>query len=198
MILLLTLLFACESEPAADRPATPAASVERRQVAHHERFGLGRSATEAEIAAWDIDVDASFSGLPSGRGTVEDGRALFAQKCAACHGPDAKSGQGWIGPRLIATEPLSGFENDYKLPRSIGNWWPYASTLFDYVRRAMPQTAPGSLTADETYALVAFLLAENGAVGAEFIADQDSIRTVKMPTQVEFVRDDRESTTSFR
>lgn len=161
-------------------------------------FGLGRAATPEQIAAWDVEVSPSWAGLPPGRGSVVEGKPLWMSKCAACHAPDAKGGEGWVGPKLIATEPLEGFEKDWKLPRSIGNWWPHASTLWDYVHRSMPQTAPGSLTANETYALVAFLLAENKVVPADFVADQDTIKTVQMPTKVRFVPDDRESTPSFR
>jgi S-disulfanyl-L-cysteine oxidoreductase SoxD len=178
--------------PGASAPAATAS------VALPDRFDLGRPPTPEEVAAVDIDVNASWEGLPPGRGTVEEGRALYSTQCAACHGPDAKGGKGLLGPQLVATEPLEGFEKDPKAPRVIGTWWPYASTLFDYVRRAMPQTAPGSLTDDQTYALVAFLLAENQAVPPDFVADQDSIKGVEMPTKVRFVRDDRESTNQFR
>jgi S-disulfanyl-L-cysteine oxidoreductase SoxD len=163
-----------------------------------ERFGLGRPPTDAEVAAWDIDVNPSWVGLPAGRGTVAEGRILYLAQCAACHGVDGKAGAGYLGPLLIGPEPRDGLAEDWRIPHTIGNWWPYASTVFDYVRRAMPQTAPGSLTADQTYALVAFLLAENQAVSGDFVADQDSIRTVKMPTKLKFVADDREAANTFR
>ncbi|MEQ1571128.1 MAG: cytochrome c, partial [Myxococcota bacterium] len=163
-----------------------------------ERFALGRPATPEEIAALDLDVNASWDGLPPGKGSVAEGEQLFATKCMVCHAPDAKGGKGWLGPQLVGTEPLSGFEKDWHLPKVIGTWWPHASTVFDYTRRSMPQNAPGSLTVNETYALTAFLLARNNAVPADFVADQDTLKTVKMPTRVTFVPDDRESTPTFR
>jgi cytochrome c len=159
-------------------------------------LGLGSPATEAEIAAWDIDVLPDGRGLPPGRGTVDEGRALYAAQCVACHGVQ---GEGSVGPKLVGAAPKDGFGDDWKShPRTIGNWWPYATTVFDYVRRAMPQYAPGSLTADQTYALTAFLLAENGIVGADFVADAASLPAVKMGTTVVFVRDDREGSTAVR
>lgn len=159
-------------------------------------IGLGRPATADEIAAWDIDVMPDGRGLPAGRGTVEEGRALYATQCVACHG---LKGEGTVGPKLVGPTPKSGFGDDWKdHPRTIGNWWPYATTVFDYVRRAMPQYAPGSLSADQTYALTAFLLAENGIVGADFVADAQTLPAVKMGTTVTFVRDDREQSTAVR
>lgn len=171
--------------PAAPPAAAPAA------------FGFGRPATAEEIAAWDRDVHPSGEGLPPGRGTVEEGRALYAVQCAACHG---LKGEGGVGPKVIGPDlPKTGFGEDWRgHERTIGNWWPYPTTIFDYVQRAMPQTAPGSLTPDQTYALTAFLLAENGAVPADFVADAQTLPAVKMPTKVTFVPDDREGTAEFR
>jgi mono/diheme cytochrome c family protein len=194
MILSIWLACGTPDTPTAPTLATNAGT----PAAYPTSFDLGRAPTTDELAAWDHEVNANWDGLPDGHGTVTEGKALYAQKCIACHGPDLKGGEGWIGPKLVATEPLEGFEKDYKIPRSIGNWWPHASTLFDYVHRVMPQNAPGSLTADQTYALVAFLLAENKVVGADFVADPTTLKQVKMPTKVKFVRDDRESTTTFR
>lgn len=188
----LSLLFACEPAPeAAPEAAIARPSEVAAPASPPERFDLGRAASADEIAAWDIDVDASWNGLPRGRGSVAEGKVLFAQRCAACHAADAKGGKGWLGPPLVATDALD--PQDYAAPRGIGNWWPYASTLFDYTRRAMPQTAPGSLTDDETYALVAWMLAENHVVSADFVADQDSLPAVQMTTAVVFVRDARET-----
>lgn len=199
---MILWLFAC-GDPST--PEAPSVQVPTARTAPQpgtlplpDRFDLGQPAPPALVAQWDIDVDATGAALPPGRGTVAEGKVLYLAKCAACHGMDAKGGPGLLGPQLVATEPLDGFEKDWHFPKAIGNWWPYATTLFDYVRRAMPQTAPGSLSDDETYALVAFLLAENKAVSSDFVADAEAIRAVKMPTKVKFVPDDRESTNTFR
>lgn len=199
-MIALGLLIACAGGP-SDAVAPPEGSALAPTKPLDPKplpapLGLGRTATPDEIAAWDRDVDPSGHGLPSGKGDVATGRALFATKCAACHG--AKGEGTPIAPMLAGTVPMTGFADDPKIPRTIGNWWPHASTLFDYVQRAMPQTAPGSLPPDETYALVAFLLAENGAVPQDFVADAASVPAVKMPTKVQFVRDDREGTSEFR
>src|SRR5262249_54893857 len=133
------------------------------------RFAVGRVASAAEIAAWDIDISPDGSGLPQGSGTPAQGATVFATKCAVCHGP---KGEGQIGapaagqaaaPRLVGRDPREDFPfgKDPKLVKTVGNYWPYATTVFDYVRRTMPLTAPGSLTNSEVYAVVAFLLAEN-------------------------------------
>lgn len=209
MGLLLVALAGCGGAPPAPRgpgatpPAGPAAATglaglpaAAPPVGPTGPVGLGRPATADEIAAWDIDVMPDGRGLPAGRGTVEEGRALYATQCVACHG---LKGEGTVGPKLVGPTPKSGFGDDWKdHPRTIGNWWPYATTVFDYVRRAMPQYAPGSLSADQTYALTAFLLAENGIVGADFVADAQTLPAVKMGTTVTFVRDDREQSTAVR
>lgn len=193
------LLAGCATEPAptvvAVAPtATPTKALDPKPLP--APLGLGRPATDEEIAAWDRDVNAQGVGLPEGRGDVPTGRTLFTQQCAACHG---LKGEGTpIAPALIGREPTGGFGDDPKAVRTIGNWWPHATTVFDYIQRAMPQTAPGSLAPDQTYALTAFLLAENGAVGADFVADKTSLPAVKMPTKVTFVADDRETTSEFR
>jgi mono/diheme cytochrome c family protein len=158
-------------------------------------YGLGRPATAEEIAALDLDVDPSGRGRAAGRGAGAPGRAPDAPRCAACHGAE---GQGGAAPLLVATGPGSGLADDYRLPRTIGNYWPYATTLYDYVRRAMPQNAPGSLTPDEVYAVVAFLLAENRAVPPDFVADAQTLPAVIMPTRVRFVPDDRAGGRMFR
>lgn len=200
MIALLSWFACSEPPPGPDAPGPDSrASVGVAEApVYGGPYGVGRAATADEIAAWDKDVDASWNGLPEGSGSVAAGKAIYAKKCLVCHGPDAQGGKGWLGPLLVATEPKSGFDESYKHPRSIGNYWPHASTLFDYVRRSMPQTAPGSLTDDETYALVAFLLAENEVVPPDFVADAASIKGVVMTTEVKFERDDRGATLEFR
>ena len=160
-------------------------------------YGLGRVATPAEIAAIDIDANSAGVGLPPGSGTAAAGATIFMQKCASCHGP---KGEGIDkNPKLIGREPAPGFvfATDPKAPRTIGNYWPYATTLYDYIHRAMPLNVPGSLTPDETYALVAYLLKENGIPTAATL-DAKSLAAVKMPAQPRFVKDNRTGGPTFR
>ena len=192
--MILALLLACSGGPDAT-PATVAPGAHAPSAAHVSAprpgsFNLGRAATAEEIAAWDIDVDASGRSLPAGSGTVAQGQALYAERCVACHG---LQGEGGLGPKLWGanTAPDVDFSTDAKIPRTIGNWWPYATTVFDYVRRAMPQTGPGSLTDDESYALVGFLLAKNGLFPEDGTLTKDALMRVEMPAKSRFVPDDR-------
>lgn len=199
MIPALLGLLGCAPDPAGPSPSpspAPAAGSRAREPLPAP-LGLGRPADPARVAAWDRDVDDLGTGLPAGHGSVDEGRALYVSlACAGCHGA---LGEGGVGPKLVGREPTGGFGEEWRgHDRTIGNWWPYATTVFDYVQRAMPQTAPGSLTPDQVYALTAFLLAENGAVPADFVADPTSLPQVRMPTKVTFVRDDREESASFR
>jgi len=154
------------------------------------RYGLGRAATPDEIRRLDIDVRPDGTGLPEGRGTVAQGAAIYAAKCASCHG---KSGEGASFDRLVATDAGDNFAfgRDPRLARAIGNYWPYASTLYDYTMRSMPFTAPGTLTPDEGYALVAYLLALNKVVPEDAVMDRTALPKVVMPAQNRFVRDNR-------
>lgn len=158
-----------------------------------QRYGVGRAATAAEVAAIDIDVAPDGEGLPAGGGTVAQGQAVFAEKCASCHG---EHGEGKLPnyPRLVGRDPTTegfAFAKMPGAPRTIGNYWPYATTVFDYVRRAMPQTAPGSLTNDEVYAVTAYLLAANDVIPMTATLDARSLVAVKMPYVARFVRDNR-------
>lgn len=164
---------------------TPAA----RQAAP-ARYGIGRAATPSEIAAIDIDVRPDGRGLPPGRGTAADGAPIYAAKCAACHGATGKEGPNDV---LVGRDSRPGFPfaQDPALPHTIGNYWPYATTVFDYVRRAMPPTAPGSLTDDEVYALTAFLLRANDVIAGDAVMDRTSLPKVAMPAQKYFAPDTR-------
>ena len=144
------------------------------------RFGLGRAATAAEIKAWDIDVMPDGDGLPPGSGTPAGGVKIYTRKCAACHGPS-----GTEGPfdRLVG--------RDQGPARTIGNYWPYATTLYDYVHRAMPLGAPGSLAPDEVYSLVAYLLWRNEIIPETAVIDARTLPRVVMPARDRFVADDR-------
>ena len=160
--------------------------------------GIGRAATTAEIRAWDIDANPSGVGLPQGRGTFTRGADVYRQRCAACHGAN---GEGMsTNPRLIGREPadFSFARVGPATPRTIGNYWPYATTLFDYVNRAMPFDAPGSLAADDVYSVVAFLLARNDIIDSTSVVDARSLPRVVMPARDHFVRDDRAGGATFR
>ena len=189
LMLLLVLAAACSREQAA--PAASAGTGFGALPAKH--YGLGRAATPAEVAALNVDVGPDGEGLPAGSGTVALGSDLFQKKCAMCHGP---KGQGMppAFPLLISRDPKAEgfkFAGDFKLQKSIGNYWPDATTVFDYVRRAMPLLQPGSLTNDEVYALTAFLLASNEVIPMGATLDSASLMQVKMPYRDRFVPDDR-------
>ncbi|HEV8539637.1 MAG TPA: cytochrome c [Nitrospiraceae bacterium] len=148
-------------------------------------YGIGRPATEAEIQTWNIDIMPSGEGLPPGRGTVAHGKQVYAAKCAACHGPT-----GMEGPR----DPLVGGQGTLKTsdPRkTVGSYWPYATTLYDYIYRAMPFTEPQSLTSDEVYAVVAWILSRNGIIPDDAVIDATTLPAVRMPNRNGFVPDPR-------
>ncbi len=155
-----------------------------------ERFGIGRPATADEVRALDIDVMPDGTGLPPGRGTVAEGSATYAAKCASCHG---KSGEGGPFDRLVGRDAGDGFAfgKDPRLIQTIGNYWPYATTLFDYTARTMPFAQPGTLSANEVYGLVAYLLSLNKVVPEDAVMDQASLHKVVMPARDRFVRDNR-------
>jgi cytochrome c len=148
-------------------------------------YGIGRLATAAEIAGWNIDVGRDGRNLPQGGGSVSHGREVFAQQCASCHGD---KGEGGLGDRLAGGQ---GTIATAKPIRTVGSYWPYAPTLFDYIRRAMPQNAPQSLSDDDVYAVSAYILNLNGLVGADATLDAKSLSAVKMPNRDSFVGDAR-------
>lgn len=153
-----------------------------------ERYGLGRVASEAEIAPWNIEVRPDGSGLPLGQGTVAEGERLFHDRCEGCH---QAGGTKPPGPGLDVLVGGKGTVGTAKPLRTIGSYWPYATTLFDYIRRAMPFDAPRSLTSDEIYAVVAYLLNANGVIAADVSLDRDSLPKVALPYRDGFIdRDD--------
>lgn len=155
-----------------------------------DRFGFGRAASTAEIVAWDIDVGPDGTGLPAGSGTARTGAPVYAAKCAACHG---RSGTEGPMDQLVGREPREGFPfgKARGFVSTIGNYWPYATTIYDYVHRAMPLNAPGSLGPDEVYGLVAWLLWRNEIIGDTTVIDRSSLPRVAMPARARFVLDDR-------
>ena len=163
------------------------------------RFEVGRIATPAEVALVNLDVNPKGEGLPPGQGDAAAGAVVYAAQCASCHGV---KGEGGIppNPKLVGREPrdFSFATSATNVTKTVGNYWPYATTLYDYIRRAMPQTAPGSLTASETYAVIAWILAENEVIGRDRVMDATSLPLVVMPSRDRFVRDDRTGGPGFR
>ena len=153
-------------------------------------LGIGRPATVEEIKKLDIDVMPDGRGLPPGSGSVRDGAKVYATKCASCHG---KNGEGASAERLVATDSGKNFDfaMNAKLVKAVGNYWPYATTLYDYTYRAMPFTQPGTLTPDETYAVTAYILALNKVIPEDAVMDAKTLPAVKMPARERFVVDNR-------
>jgi mono/diheme cytochrome c family protein len=175
LALLLFSALALEAADAQSKSPTP-------------RFG--KPIPEADIAAWDIDIRTSDGkGLPSGKGSVAEGKALYAAQCVACHGENAKGGSmygtmvGGVGSFTTNARVLTP-----------GSMYPYAPILFDYVRRTMPMTAPQSLTNDQVYALAAYILNLNGLVPDDAVVDAETLRKVSMPNRNGFIPDDRPDT----
>ncbi|MBX9605394.1 MAG: cytochrome c [Gammaproteobacteria bacterium] len=150
-----------------------------------EGLGLGHAPDAATLAAADTAIGPSGEELPPGRGSVDEGAALFAAQCAACHGATGREGPD---PVLVGGQ---GTLATAKPEQTIGSYWPYATTVFDYIRRAMPFTRPGSLSDDQVYALTAFLLARNGILPQDTVLDRDGLRAVRMPNQDGFFPDPR-------
>jgi len=151
----------------------------------HGSYGLGRAANEEEMRAWNIDVSGSGEGLPAGRGTVKQGTDVYAAKCAMCHGPT-----GTEGPK----DKLVDGHNTLATPKpfkTVGSYWPYAPTLYDYIYRAMPFTEPQSLTPDEVYSVIAWLLYQNKIVQEDAVIDARTLPLVRMPNREGFIPDPR-------
>ncbi len=172
---------------AADAAALPG-SPEALPSHAPARFGFGSGASDARVAMWDIDVRPDGAGLPPGSGTVAEGRVVYNSHCIACHGPT-----GTEGPNDRLVDPVMW--DDVPDTRTIGNYWPYATTLYDYIRKAMPQLTPGILTHDQVYAVIAYLLWMNEIVPEDAVMDAETLPEVQMPARDRFVVDDREGGT---
>src|SRR4249920_1266839 len=146
-----------------------------------ETPNLGRPATPAEIAGWDISIPPDGAGLPAGSGTPEQGAVVYAQKCQSCHG---EKGAGKPNDQLVGGQ---GTLTSKSPVRTIGSYWPYATTVFDYVRRAMPYTESQSLSNEEVYAVTAYLLHLNGIIGAQDVLNAQTLSQVKMPNRDNFI-----------
>jgi cytochrome c len=154
-------------------------------------YGIGTAATADEIAGWDIDIRPDGKGLPPGSGSVEDGEMMYEEQCASCHG---SFGEG-VGRYPV----LSGGEGtltDERPEKTVGSYWPYASTLWDYIHRAMPFPQPQSMTDDEVYAVTAYVLYLNDLVEDDFVLTADNLASIEMPNQDGFFFDDRPDTSN--
>jgi cytochrome c len=146
-------------------------------------FGYGTKATPEQIAGWDIDArGGDGAGLPAGNGTVHRGADVYAEQCAACHGTFGE-GEGRF-PKLVGG---AGTLRHDRPELTVGSYWPFAPTLWDYINRAMPMPAPHTLSADDVYALTAYILNLNDIVPGEFVADRESLPKVKMPNRDNFL-----------
>ena len=180
--LLCASLAACSTSLTASHDAQrPALNADLRKSAD----AIGTPVSDADIAAWNIDVAPDGQGLPPGSGDVAMGGKVFAAKCAACHGA---KGEGLIGDQLIGGQGTLASANP---KRTVGSYWPYATTLFDYIRRAMPYNAPQSLSADDVYSVTAYVLHLNGIVPDDARLDARTLPRVKMPNRDGFVPDPR-------
>jgi cytochrome c len=142
--------------------------------------GLGVPATAEQVAGWDISIGPDGAGLPPGSGTAAAGKSVYEAKCVACHGVD---GAGRPNDVLVGGQ---GTMREAAPIRTIGSYWPYATTVFDYIRRAMPYVTPHTLTADETYAVTAYLLALNGVIAEGDVMDATTLPKVVMPNRGNF------------
>lgn len=163
----------------------PAAAALAANPAHPHRYGLGQPATPQQVAGWHIDIAPDGKNLPAGSGTVLEGKKIFDSSCASCHGA---KGEGGMGDRL---EGGQGTLANPKPIKTVGSYWPYATTLYDYIRRAMPMTAPQSLSNDQVYAVAAYVLYLNGLVKEDSTLDAKSLMAVKMPNRDGFISDPR-------
>ncbi len=176
-----------ESASTSTGPAAPAQLAATAPIPRHGIFHLGRVATRTEIEAWDIDVRPDGAGLPEGRGTVSQGEVVYTEHCASCHGDFGEGRDRW--PVLAGGNDTLKAERPEK---TIGSYWPFLSTVFDYVRRAMPFGDARSLTNDQVYAVTAYLLYLNNLVtDPEFELSSDNFSRIKLPNEGNFIPDNR-------
>jgi S-disulfanyl-L-cysteine oxidoreductase SoxD len=154
-----------------------------------QNYNIGRVATPEQIAGWDIDIRPDGQGAPPGHGSVNDGEKVYIDKCAACHGEFGESAGRW--PQLAQGKGTLASHDPVK---TVGSYFPYLSSVFDYIRRAMPFGDSQTLSNDELYAVVAYVLNLNDIVDDKFVLSKETWRQVKMPNQAGFYDDDREKT----
>ena len=190
-VVLVGVVAACNRPPPETvMPSLEAAQTDTTPPGWPSSFGFGRRATALEIAAWNLDVRPDGVGLPAGSGTVAHGAELYAVQCASCHGATGVEGPN---DRLVGRLPGDAFPfgTEPAQIETIGNYWPYATTLFDYLLRAMPYDAPGSLTPEEVYSLTAYLLYLNEIIPEKAVMNAQTLPVVVMPAHDRFVPDDR-------
>jgi S-disulfanyl-L-cysteine oxidoreductase SoxD len=149
-----------------------------------QNSGLGKPLSETDIKQWDIAVLPDGTNLPPGSGTPAKGAIIFAEKCSACHGEAGKGGVAPYYPALVGGQPLT---NGIDTVKTIANYYAYATTIFDYTRRAMPYNVPRSLTDEEVYSLTAYILALNKLIGDNDVLDAKTLPQVKMPNRDNFI-----------
>ncbi|MFK7754603.1 MAG: c-type cytochrome, partial [Sedimentitalea sp.] len=154
-----------------------------------EKFGLGRAALPEEIAAWDGDVQPNGVGLPVGSGDAIDGEEIFADQCAACHGDFAEGIDNW--PKLAGGADTLDHEDPLK---TVGSYWPYLSTAYDYIKRSMPYGNAGTLSDDEVYQILAYILYSNDLIEDDFVLSNETFFDVEMPNADGFIVDNRAET----
>lgn len=159
-------------------------------IADAGKYGLGRAAAPEEVKAWDIDVRPDGQGLPKGQGKVADGENIYNEQCAACHGDFGEGKDRW--PVLVGGKNTLKSDNPVK---TIGSYWPYASTVFDYVQRAMPFGNAQSLTPDQVYAVTAYLLYMNEVIDDDqFVLSDKNFTSIHLPNEKNFIKDARPDT----
>jgi mono/diheme cytochrome c family protein len=172
----------------ANVAAAPKASKRVTHTGAAKHLGIGREAKPEEIAGWDIDIRPDGAGLPAGKGTVKQGEAIYMQQCAACHGEFGESAGRW--PILFGGDGTLASNDPVK---SIGSYWPYASTVLDYIRRAMPFGNAQSLSTDELYAVTAYVFYLNDIIKDEhFELNANSFKSIRLPNEPNFRDDDRD------
>lgn len=157
-------------------------------------LGIGRAATAEEIAAWDIDVRGDGKGLPLGRGTAAEGETIFARKCASCHGDFGEGINRWT----VLTGGRESLKSENPV-KTVGSYWPYISTAYDYIYRSMPFGNAQSLEPDEVYAVIAYILLMNDLIpDDEFVVSNESLATIRLPNEVNFIEDGRPDTATLK
>ncbi len=162
----------------------------RAQTNSGKQTGLGRPASTDEVKQRDITTLPNGVGLPDGKGTAAQGEMVYRDKCASCHGPNGE-GVPPQGTQLVGGVGSLASDNPV---RTVGSYWPYATSVWDYIHRAMPQNQPGSLSADDTYAVTAFLLSRNKIIDTSDVMDKESLPKVRMPNRDGFIPDARPDT----